>query len=243
MWNSNYLVITRLDGSCYWTVIDSINIIDVSYAVYSYSSHSSHCPYFTIKSTPEIEKGQMWIWKLMDPYHKTNTEVRGQTEMLWDSTYYSIQYGSNIVLSRSTIPEWNGKFSVSNVCPWCPAKKSKIISSQRVLAHQDRKFYSLIQRVFVLFWPGFKFTDGSKSWGKYLVTQMTDWYWYTHTTPSHIFPTSLSNSAHILFCYQNNILGLWTNRENMTIKNTYFITLILRVSFPKFPLYSKIDSD
>ena len=45
--------------------------------------HQNNCPDvhsqvrldFTIKSWLEIEKVQMWVWKLMDPYHKTNTEV------------------------------------------------------------------------------------------------------------------------------------------------------------------------
>ena len=45
--------------------------------------HQYNCPdvrsqvrlHFTIKSSLEIEKVQMWVWKLMDPYHKTNTKV------------------------------------------------------------------------------------------------------------------------------------------------------------------------
>ena len=31
--------------------------------------------HFTIKSALEIEKVQMWVWKLMDPYHKTTTKT------------------------------------------------------------------------------------------------------------------------------------------------------------------------
>ena len=54
--------------------------------------------HFTIKSALEIEKVQMWVWKLMDPYHKTNTEV---TRVSLKCYEIIPDLGTNIVSSLS----------------------------------------------------------------------------------------------------------------------------------------------
>ena len=139
-----------------------------------------------------IEKLQMWSWKLMDLYHKTNKRSRGRTETFGEDReqhkYRVIAYFSQKV-----------KFCCCrNYFPWSPGKKSKIISLQRFLALQDSRYSLSVSRVFVLFWPSqFKFTDGSKSSGKYLVGQMTDWYWYY--APSHFSHKPLKFSSNISF--------------------------------------------
>ena len=68
--------------------------------------HQYNCPdvrsqarlHFTIKSALEIEKVQMWVWKLMDPYHKTNTEV---TRVSLKCYEIIPDLGTNIVSSLS----------------------------------------------------------------------------------------------------------------------------------------------
>ena len=60
-----------------------LSLMDVATGHGTNRFHQYNCPdvrsqvrlHFTIKSWLEIEKVQMWVWKLMDPYHKTNTKV------------------------------------------------------------------------------------------------------------------------------------------------------------------------
>ena len=60
--------------------------------------HSQVRLHFTIKSALEIEKVQMWVWKLMDPYHKTNTKV---TRVRLKCYEIIPDLGTNIVSSLS----------------------------------------------------------------------------------------------------------------------------------------------
>ena len=77
-------------------VIDSVSIIAVMSAV---SPAATFYNQISTGAPVEIEKVQMWIWKLMDPYHKTNTKVRGVTL----KCYEIIQYRTNIVLAPSKL--------------------------------------------------------------------------------------------------------------------------------------------
>ena len=81
-------------------------MIDVATGHGTNRFHQYNCPdvhsqvrlHFTIKSWLEIEKVQMWVWKLMDPYHKTNTKV---TRVRLKCYEIIPELGTNIVSSLS----------------------------------------------------------------------------------------------------------------------------------------------
>ena len=88
------------------------------------------------------------------------------------------------------------------------------VAGDVILSHPD-------QICFVLFSPcELKFTDGSKSWGKYLVRQLTDWYWYSAQYNFSHKPLKFSSYFVLL---SKQYLSLWTNRENVKIRRQYFI--------------------
>ena len=90
-------------GAIIWLLL---SLIDVATGHGTNRFHQYNCRdvrsqarlHFTIKSALEIEKVQMWVWKLMDPYHKTNTKV---TRVSLKCYEIIPDLGTNIVSSLS----------------------------------------------------------------------------------------------------------------------------------------------
>ena len=137
-----------------------------------------------------IEKLQMWSWKLMDLYHKTNKRSWGRTE-----TFGEDGEQHNTVLSPTSAKRWNF-LAVEIIFHDLLVRNQRLSPNKGSSPCRTPDTLSLCPEY--LFWPSqFKFTDGSKSSGKYLVGQMTDWYWYY--APSHFSHKPLKFSSNISF--------------------------------------------